>query len=705
MLDKQEKKLPDATENQNADTNESVTNPIEETIDKVEGQSEVIDDDLKKAPVNEGEIVAAETSEVIDEVVEGVVEKVKESDPTKVATNAKDEMKSEVLKTEAVESSEISKNQDAVDEVEKQVAAKSENLHETIEVPMEAYKLLDLVGIVTTIEELMSTHPIQAINKQIEVLKKLFNKQFGKLLAEAKTTFLAEGGNTIDFHYENPIQKQYNKVLLDYKNKRQAYYKELDTKYQENLARKQAIIERLKVLIEEGEASSMYKKFQDIQAEWRAVGPVSRDYYTDMWRTYHFHVERFYDLLHLSHDLRELDFKHNYDKKLKLVEKAEELAKGTNVQAAFNELQILHRMWKEEIGPVSRKNREEIWERFSNATKKIHDKRHDLFDALKVKYVENMKNKEAVIDAIAAFDTSANKNHNDWQKSIKKINDLRQSFFDIGRVPRSKNELIWNKFKEATKIFNQKKNIYYKEIKKEQQDNLDKKMKLVTQAELLRESEDWDSVTEVMKKIQAEWKTIGHVPRKHSDKIWNRFKEACNHFFDRLHSQKDAVDEEKMEIYKVKKAFFEELKNHAQDEGFKPDLEELKSYISKWKELGVVPKSQRYINGKFNKFLDVYFDKLSLGKTQTTMLRYRNMIDGFIEQENFRKIEDEVQFVRKKIDFISKEKQQLENNMLFFSNADESNPMIKKITSTIHKHEEELQIWTSKLQYLRSLNL
>ena len=692
MLENQENKLPEATENQHAETNDSV-----EKKDNTDVKSEETPSiEENKEAINE-ELVAEKTEEVVLEDKKEVVAEKKEV--------VIEEKKEEKIKETVEPENKDGEAKEAVEEIEKHVAEKSANLHEVPEVPMEDYKLLDIDGVVATIEELMSIHPIQAINKHIEVLKKVFNQNFGKLLADSKTTFLAEGGNTIDFHYENPIQKQYNKVLLDYKKLRQTYYKELDAKYQNNLIQKQAIIERLKVLIEEGEANSMYKKFQEIQTDWRSVGPVSRDHYADTWRTYHFHVERFYDLLHLSHDLRELDFRHNYDKKLKLVVKAEELAESTSVKAAFDELQILHRMWKEEIGPVSHKYREEIWQRFSNATKKIHDKRHDLFDAMKVKYQENLVKKEVVIDEISAFDTTENKTHNDWQKSIKKIGTLRQQFFDLGRVPRSKNEIIWNKFKDATKLFNQKKNAFYKDIKQDQQDNLDKKMKLVEQAESFRESEDWDSVTDVMKRIQAEWKTIGHVPRKHSDKIWNRFKEACNHFFDKLHNQQDEADEERMAIYKQKKEYLEKLKAEAKNEEFKPDITQLKIFIKEWREFGAVPKAQRYIDTKFNKFLDSYFDKLSLNKKETTLLRYRNMIDNIVEQQDARKLEYEVQFVRKKLDFVTKEKQQLENNMLFFSNADESNPMMKKIINTIDNHQEELDVWKAKLQYLRTIDL
>ncbi len=679
MLENQDNKLPDATENQITDTEKSENKEIDSTADKDGNTLHTSADDQN---------TALEKQKVEDQ-------------PKEVVSSSEIESKQEEESP-----SQEHKTQQAVDAIEKEVAEKSETPTQEIHgIPKGNYKDLDLEAVVSTLEQLIQSHPVQSINKHVEVLKKVFNQKFGKLLADAKAKFLEEGGNTIDFHFDNPIQKQYNKILLDYKKARKKYYKELETTYQENLLRKQAIIERLKELIEHGEANSMYKKFQEIQEEWRSVGPVSREFYTDLWRTYHFHVERFYDLLHLSNDLRELDFKHNLEKKLKLVEKAEALAESPKVKAAFDELQLLHKMWKEEIGPVSRKYREEIWERFSNATKKIHDKRHELFHEMKEKYEENLKKKEAIVEEIKSLDLSLNKSHADWQKSINKINELRKHFFDVGRVPRSKNEKIWEKFKEATKLFNKEKNSFYKSVKKEQQENLEKKLKLVKQAESLRDSEDWEVVTDVMKRIQSDWKTIGHVPRKYSDKIWNRFKEACNYYFDRLHHQQDAADEERMAVYHQKKTYLEKLKEEASKEDFKPRLSDLKIFIKEWREMGMVPKSQRYIDGKFNKFLDPFFEKLSLNKADSTMLRYRNQIDSLVEQQDHRKIENEVQFVRKKLESVTKDKQQLENNMQFFSNTDDSNPMIKNIKKNLKILQEDIELWKAKLQYLRSLDL
>lgn len=702
MSDNQENKLPEATTNQSTENeipvneikNEKTTQEVEE---KVEEKLETVATEKQIEEIEDKEVDAKEALELkVEEKIEAISEA---KDQEEITEDTKP------VQTEKDTVLEIIQPNKAVDEVEKEVAIKSENLHIVPDVPMADYEALDLAGVVATIKALLEEHPVQALKKHIDVLKKVFNSKFGLLLKEAKEQFLEEGGETLDFNYKNPVQKEYNDILFDYKKRLKKHYSEIEKQYEENLLLKNKVIEDLKELIDNGEANSMYKNFQEIQKKWREIGPVSRGNYSDLWQTYHFHTERFYDLLHLRNDLRDLDFKHNLEEKLKIIAKAEILAEKADIHVAFEELQDLHRIWKEELGPVSRDMREVVWERFSEATKKIHDKRHEYYDGLKEVYQENYEKKIKVIEQIEAFDSSENKSHKDWQKSIKTINTFREEFFAIGKVSRNKNKEIWNRFKEATKDFNRKKNEYYKGIKNEQQDNLDKKMRLVEQAESLRDSEDWENVTDVMKRIQAEWRTIGFVPRKHSDKIWNRFKEACNHYFDRLHNKQEAVDEEKMEIFYKKEKYLEKLIEEAKNNEFKPDINQLKKYISEWRQIGVVPISKRSINGKFNKFLDTYFDKLSLNKKESTLLRYRNLMESLVEQKDFKKLQNEVQFVRKKLDEVTKEKQQLENNMLFFSNADDSNPMIKNIKKTITKHADELEIWKAKLTHLRTLDV
>jgi len=590
----------------------------------------------------------------------------------------------------------------AVDEIENKIAESSEKEEETAIDNLD-YSSLSLEDLVAELTTLVKEHKVQSINSNVNNIKNAFNIKFGELLKKEKEKFLAEGGNIVDFQYSNPIKSTYNSILYDYKIKRNEYYAAQENKLKDNLQAKLELIEELKHLIDNAEGATMYKMFKNIQDKWREIGPIPRAKYNDTWRTYHHHVERFYDLLHLNNDLRDLDFKHNLEEKLKLVEKAEELAELEDVNVAFKELQVLHKMWKEDIGPIAREQREEVWERFSEATKKVHDKRHDFFKDLKSKFEGNIDKKLAVISEIENLDFSANKTRADWQKSIKEIEKLRKKFFAIGQVPRAKSDQIWSKFKLATRKFNSAKNKFFKDVKKEHLENLNAKKLLIEKAESIKDSEDWDVATDIMKKIQADWKKIGHVPQKYSDKLWKQFKDACNYYFDRLHSKQDEGNKEQLEVFNKKKELLTEIKESA-DSDEDITIDELKDYVSDWRELGRVPYEMRHVEVKFNKLLDKIVDSTDIDKQEVEMIKFENLVNSYLQQKDYRKLDSEQLFVRKKIDETIREIQQLENNIGFISNVTEDNPLVKNVRENINEFKEKLAIWKAKLDYLKKLD-
>jgi hypothetical protein len=589
---------------------------------------------------------------------------------------------------------------DAVEEVQKPIAVDAE-----VAAPKEEnslvvdYSKFSLEDLVVLLQKILSNNPVQKVKNQVEGIKTAFNFKFGALLAEKKALFLEAGGNSIDFQFSSPIKSEYNKLLSDYKKQRDAYYTDLEKQLAINLEKRLSVIEQLKGLIENADTATMYKSFRELQDTWRAIGSVSKNHYNDTWKTFHHHVERFYDLLHLSNDFRDLDFKHNLEEKLKIIEKAERLAEQEDINLAFKELQDLHKIWKEDIGPVSQDMREEIWQNFSAATKKIHDKRHDQFRKMRSKYQEIIENKLEVVAKLNAFDTSNNKSHNDWQKSIKDVEKLRQEYFNLGKLPFSKSEDVWQKFKAATKKFNSSKNVFYKYEKSKQQENLKKKIELIELAESLKESEDWELATNTLKKIQTDWKSIGHVPRKFSDDIWKRFKTACNYYFDRYHQQKNSLDKEQQAIVDAKKTFLETVKELKE-----PTKEELLEVINTWRGLGRLPRNARHVEGKFNKLIDRALGGLSLRKNEIEMLKFTNLVDGLFADNDIRKLDSEQMFVRKKIDEVVKEIQQLENNLGFFSNAKDDNPLVLKVKNSVNAFKDDLIILNKKLSYLKKLD-
>ena len=561
------------------------------------------------------------------------------------------------------------------------------------------YTILSLEELVKELQNILSNNPVNKIKDQIEVIKSAFNIKFGALLAEKKKVFLEEGGNVIDFQFTSSVKGDYNTLLSDYKKQRDAHYNAIDKQMNDNLDKRVEVIDGLKSLIENADANTMYKEFRVLQDTWRSIGAVSKTRYNDTWKTYHHHVERFYDLLHLSNDFRDLDFKNNLEEKLKIILKAEALAASADVNEAFKELQELHKIWKEDIGPVAKDVREDVWQKFSTITKEIHDKRHEHFRDMKSKYQDIIALKLAVIERFNAYDTSNNKTHKDWQNSIVETEKLRQEYFNAGKLPYAKSEEVWQKFKSATKKFNSSKNHFYKDEKSEQQENLKKKIALIEIAESLKESEDWEIATEAMKKVQADWKKIGHVPRKFSDDIWNKFKAACNSYFDRYHDQKNSVSKEQQANVDAKKAFLETLKEEKEH-----TKESVLDAIKTWQELGQLPRNVRYLEGKFNKQIDRLLEGLSLDKKEVAMLKFTHVIDGLLVNEDFRKLDSEQLFIRKKMDEVVKEMQQLENNLGFFSNAKDDNPLVLNVKNRVNEFKEDLKIWKEKLSYLRKLD-
>lgn len=614
---------------------------------------------------------------------------------------AKQEIQTEKIEDETVsdEKSEV----EVVDEIEEKIAESAEKVEEEKEEESVNYEDMTLENLVDSFEKLLKGNPIQKINKQANAIKNSFDEQFSKLLAEKKAAFIEEGGESIDFNYSNPLKNKFNGLIKEFRDTRTKYYKSQESELKDNLELRLSVIEELKGLIENAEPKTMYNNFRDIQSKWRKIGPVVRERYNDTWKTFHHHVERFYDLLHMSNDFRDLDFKHNLDEKLKLIVQVETLAESEDVNYAFKQLQIIHKRWKEEVGPVAREFRDDVWDKFSAATKKIHDKRHQNFKKLRGKYEENIVKKQEIIAEISAIDTSNNSKHSDWQLSIKAIEALREKFFKAGNVPKSESDKIWNQFKEATRKFNRSKNTFYKNIKGVQQENLDKKMKLIEQAESLKDSEDWKEVTEVMKKIQSDWRKIGHVPRKDSDKIWNQFKGACNHYFDRYHTYQNAGSEEEQEIFKNKKSLLETIQKEVEGKD-KVELDSVKGYIRDWRSLGRVPHSMRNIESKFSKVVDVLFSKLSIDKKDMEMIKFENQMEGLLTQNDMRKLDSEQIHIRKKIDESVREINQLENNLSFFANAKADSPLLKNVVNNIENHKKDLEVLKSKLSYLTNLD-
>ncbi|AUC75624.1 MULTISPECIES: DUF349 domain-containing protein [unclassified Olleya] len=567
------------------------------------------------------------------------------------------------------------------------------------------YESLSLEQLVIEIERLVKNEKVQAIKKHIDAIKTEFDKQFQDLLDEKKEEFLSTGGNEIDFSFQSPLQRSFKDSYKDYKQRLNGHYKNIEQNHKQNLTNRLDIIEGIKALTEDAEDSmnTKYKKFKELQDQWKVAGPIPRDKYNNAWNSYHFNVERFYDLLHLDRDLRDKDFAHNLELKTKIIEQAEALADDQNTNRAFRELQNLHKIWKEELGPVAREHREPIWDRFKEATKKINAKRQDYFKNLDTIYEQNLLNKQAIITLINEKSNETISNHSGWQNKIKDIEALREEFFKAGKVPVKVNEATWAAFKEAVRGFNRQKNDFYKNLKKDQYDNLEKKQALVKIAEDNKNNDDFEATTQLMKKIQGDWKRIGHVPRKDSDKIWKQFKSACNHYFDRIKEQRNAASAEEEEAFTTKETLLAEIKSLKLAGEKKEDLATIKEHINKWKAVGRVPRNKRQIENDFNDALDGVFKSLDLNRTESELIKFENKLDQLASGDDSRAIDSERFYIQKKVDDIKGEIIQLENNLQFFSNVKSDNPLVKDVHKNIKRHKDDLVLWTTKLKKIKGL--
>ncbi|WP_346882032.1 DUF349 domain-containing protein [uncultured Algibacter sp.] len=595
---------------------------------------------------------------------------------------------------------------DVINEIDDSNAedAEDEGNKDRHKIEVKEYDSMSLEALAIELEKLVKNEKIQAIKSPVDNINSAFKTKFQALVDEKKEDFLNDGGNEIDFYYASPVQKRYKEAYKEYRKKLNEHYQSLEKNLKQNLANKLEIIEELKGLFtDEENINTTYKHFKELQERWRKTGPIPRDKYNNAWNSYHHHVEVFYDYLHLNRDLRDLDFKHNLEKKLLIIERAEELAQDDNVIRAFRELQELHKMWKEELGPVAKQHREEIWERFKVATKLINDKRQVYYQEVDKIHEKNLEHKLEIITSINAINNEENNSHNSWQKKIKAIEALREAFFNAGKVPIKVNESTWAKFKDSVRTFNRQKNAFYKDQKKDQYTNLQNKLDLIKIAEDNKDNDDFEATTPLMKKIQNDWKKIGHVPRKDSDKIWKQFKAACNHYFDRINANRNAASLEQLDVYNKKNELLNSLKDLKLPTDKDAGIEAIKMQIATWKTLGRVPNDKRYIEGKFQKAIDELLSGLNMDKNEVEMIKYENKLDALNSSDDKRNLDNERSFIRKKIDDVKGQINQLENNLQFFTNVNDDNPLVKEVHTNIKKHKEDLDLLKAKLRKIKDL--
>lgn len=565
------------------------------------------------------------------------------------------------------------------------------------------YSQMTVKALVLEADKLLKAHEAHEVKDEIEAIYSAAIKTLDEVRKEKLHAFVEEGGSEIDFEYEQPERRAMQQLYKEYKGKRRDHYKKLEEQLSANLDVKKAIIEELKALPnEEGSVNSKYNRFRELQDRWHNTGPVPRAESNELWNNYHHHIDNFYDFLRISNQLRDLDFKKNLEAKTALCEEAEALDQLEVGPESFKALQDLHAKWKR-IGPVDREHSEPIWERFSEASKKVHDKRHEFYKELRQQREKLIERKQEIVAELKAMNLDELNTHGAWQTAIKAVNTLRDEFKGIGRINLHANDVVWEEFREANKAFNHAKNSFYKELKADHQKNLDLKHALLKRANELKDSTDWRPAANELKRIQSDWKNIGYVPKVESDKIWKEFRQACNHFFKRLTDHHKEAEKELFANLETKKVLFEKLKAWTPTDAKDKGVSEIKEIISEWKAAGRLPRENASLDNEFSTQLDAHFKTLNLNKREATMIHFENKVSTMLDSDRLRQLDREEEDLTKKIDEAKKELNQLENNILFFAHVDKKNPIVREAQKGIDRQKEFVDLLISKLKMMRKM--
>lgn len=507
-------------------------------------------------------------------------------------------------------------------------------------------------------------------------------------IADKKHDFVEEGNDMEDFSYEHPEQSKYSALVSIFKEKLDAFNKNQEKEHQENLEKRNQIIEKLKNLYINTEPNTnLFRAIREIKEEWANAGAVSKSEFKNLNHNYFHHLNQFYQMLDLNKEYREQEYAHNLEKRKSIIARAEELINEASVQKALNELQYLHRLWKEEAEPVAEEFRDSTWEVFKEISNKIHERKSELLAQIEVEQQKALEKKNEIIAKLKDFASSKEAlTHNYWQQAIKQVEQLRSEFLKLGNVPKKLSNQNWTEFKTALRAFNAKKNDFYKNLKNSQHVNLEEKQKLISIAQDNMHSEDWDTAVPLFKKLQEDWKNIGHVPKNQANKVWNDFRDACNTFFNNFREKNASTTDDWKQNYYQKKALLDELKQINDEEGSVEKIEQIKS---SWDSIGKVPRNKMSINNEFNKVLK---EKLKLNKINVFDLKEDNLTEA--------QLTDKARKIKSQIADLEAEVVKLENNINFFNNPSRENPLLK---DTYDKIDEKKVLIESLKQSLHKL--
>ena len=536
--------------------------------------------------------------------------------------------------------------------------------------------------------QMLQEQPVQSLRRDVEAIKIAFYRLRRAELENARRQFVEEGGALENFTPNvsaSEVQlKEYFKI---YRQHRDEFIANLEAEKEENLKIKLQIIEELKELVNSDETlNHTFNKFRELQQRWKETGVVPSQNVKDLWETYNLHVENFYGFIKINKELRDLDLKKNYEQKVALCEQAEALLIEPSVVDAFHKLQKLHDEWRE-TGPVAHEFKEVLWERFKAASSRINKRHQEHFEALKAEQVKNLSLKTELCVAAEELAAQPMTSRKEWNKASERLLEIQKTWKTIGFAPKKDNNRIYERFRMACDKFFEAKRRFYADMKAEMEHNLQLKVEICEAAESLSVSEEWKKTTDELIALQARWKEIGAVSRRHSDAVWKRFRAACDKFFERKAAHFSGVDTEHEENLKKKLALLEEM---AQADIKAGGYEVIRGFQRRWGEIGFVPIKQKdSIQKRYKAAVDALFDALRSSERDRSMNRFKDKVSG-MKGAGDKRLRSERERLYNKVRQMEQEIALLENNIGFFAKSKNADALISDVKAKIERARGEM---------------
>ena len=542
----------------------------------------------------------------------------------------------------------------------------------------------------------IESEPVQTLRPVVEAIKIAFYKQHRIKVDAERKAFIEAGGNEDEFT-PSPCadEARFKELFALYRNERDKYIAELEANKENNLKLKLAIIEELKELINSDETmNTTFSRFRELQQRWKEVGLVPQQNVKDLWETYNLHVENFYNFIKINKELRDLDLKKNYELKISLCEQAEELTLETQVVEAFRRLQKLHDEWRE-TGPVAIEFKETLWERFKEASSRINKRHQEHFESLKAEQTKNLALKHELCQKIEAITTRPILSRKEWNKAGEELLEIQKVWKTIGFAPKKDNNRIYERFRAACDKFFELKREYYAGQKSEMEHNLAIKNELCAEAETLAMSEDWKRATDELIALQARWKQVGPVSRRHSDIIWKRFRAACDKFFERKAAHFASVDSQHEENLKLKQALLEEMRGADVKAG---GFDAIKEFQRRWSQIGFVPiKFKDALQKEYKSIVDGMFATLRSSERDRSINRFRERVSNMKSSGQLR---SERERLFNKVRQMEQDIALLENNIGFFSKSKNAEALIADVREKIERTKRDMSEIIEKIKLI-----